>query len=193
MAEHTTKQSVDALFKDANISFRAMQENERGSTNITKYGALDPEWIEYHNSEGCGCAIFYLPNTTGGETFSDKDVYQFNACFIDIDNGRLPSSFLLPPSCVCSRDDGKGHHVYWFIRSHTNAVQWKATQNHLIHYYQSDPTVKNPARLMRLPGTINRKPDERAGQKYNIVELSGVRYDLPVSYTHLTLPTILLV
>lgn len=172
---YSTKQFLNILFKGEHVTFKAIKENGRGKASTPLYGKLDPKFVDYHNNSGYG--IFYMPNTSGSENTQDKDIKRLNAVFIDIDNDTLPEYFPLEPTAIISRADGLGHHVYWFINPTDDTGTWKTTQELLIRVYQSDAAIKNLARLMRVPGTMNQKA-AKAGQIYEIKKLRDVSYDI---------------
>lgn len=55
---------------------------------------------------------------------------------------------------------GHGVHAYWRLASPIRPGEWSEVQNRLIVTLDSDPAIKNPERIMRLPGFANVKdPD----------------------------------
>lgn len=172
---HTTKQFCQLLFNDEKITFRAIKEDGKAAPSIATHENLDETFVQYHNQKGYG--IFYLPNSSGSKGTADNDIHTCNAVFIDVDNADLPVYIPVKPSAIVSRTDGKGHHLYWFLNATNDIETWRTAQKALINFYQSDPVIKNPARLMRLPGTVNRKI-EKDGQTYEIKTLVNTRYDL---------------
>lgn len=119
----------------------------------------------------------YIVVNQGGD--DDASIMMARACFIDIDDGDLPLQWHLPPSMICSRSDGKGHHVYWLL--HAGAVDmgaWSTIQKRLIAQYKSDKTIHNPSRILRLPQFLHWK-DMGNPQSYSIVSSNGaIRYQL---------------
>jgi len=99
----------------------------------------------------------------------DNNVSAPNAVWIDIDNGPLPEDFPLEPTVIASRQDKKGHHVYWFITETDDFDLWRDTMETLIKYYHSDTSINNPGRWMRLPYTAVRKNKPHKGLHYEIV------------------------
>ena len=140
------------------------------------FGSFEHCWtaIEYGNSRDFGA--FFTPNYSGGKTTSDKDIQYSQALFIDIDDGHFPEYFALAPSAILRRSDGGGFHIYWFITKTSDMERWTGAQKVLIDFYKSDRSIHNPARLMRIPGTVNHKRAELA--VYEIQELNDARYSL---------------
>ena len=114
---------------------------------------------------------------------SRRDLVELSALFVDVDTpgaalDRL-HSFTLPPSCIISSSGpADRYHVYWFLVSPTRSFeQADRALRGLAAFFDADP-VLTVAHSMRLPGTINTKP-ERAGALCNILELDPQRrYDL---------------
>lgn len=106
---------------------------------------------------------YFVVNPTGSIDRLDKATRRAFCFFIDIDNDKLPDHFALEPSAIISREDGKGHHIYWFFKdplefeTPDERTKWTALQKKMIFYYKSDPAIHNAARIMRVPGTANFK------------------------------------
>ena len=125
---------------------------------------------------------YFVVNSTGGKPgTNDSDVQHARALFIDVDGAACPEFFPVEPSAILRRSDGGGFHVYWFLNDTPEDVAdmaaWTAAQKTLIHYYKSDKTIHNPARLMRIPGTVNHK-EKANGAVYELDKLTGERYDI---------------
>jgi len=84
------------------------------------------------------------------------------------------------PSAVI--DSGGGLHAYWKldapleVAGPATANELRATVRGLALVLQSDTSVCNPSRTMRLPGYINTKPER--GQRCAVVSCSDVAYPL---------------
>jgi hypothetical protein len=100
----------------------------------------------------------------GGE---ETDVALARSLFADWDDclpenvhqriGKLP-----PPTLVLG--SGHGTHAYWKLADPlTDLALWRAAQKAIIEKVKSDPKIKDPPRIMRLPGFLN-IPDEKKGE-----------------------------
>jgi hypothetical protein len=77
---------------------------------------------------------------------------RFEFCATAIEEAGLP----WPTLSICS---GHGVHCYWRLSEPLKDLKrWRQTQQGLIDTLNSDPVIKNPERIMRLPGFINHKP-----------------------------------
>jgi len=115
---------------------------------------------------------------------SRRDMVELPALFVDVDTpgdtalDRL-HTFNLPPSCIVRSSGPQGGlHAYWLLASPTrNFEQADRALRGLAKFFHGD-SVLTTAQSMRLPGTINTKP-QRAGALCSIVELHPQkRYEL---------------
>lgn len=83
--------------------------------------------------------------------------------FVDIDNitvldaqARRVAAGLPSPTVTIS--SGGGVHFYWRLSEPmTDLAQWTVRQKSMIDAMDSDPSIHDPPRIMRLPGTRNQK------------------------------------
>lgn len=97
--------------------------------------------------------IYFCPNVGGA---SDASITRYAAFFAEDDSrsipeqhSRLDSAPLLPSIRVETRDSV---HSYWLLAGDCREAEWRDVQARLIAYFDGDPKIKNPARVMRLPG-----------------------------------------
>lgn len=166
-----------ALHGEENTTFRFLPEPKaKDKKSESVYQKYSEYTVKHYQDAGYGA--FHMVNVSGSKATADTDIKSAGAVFIDIDNAPLPEHFALPPSFILSRTDGKGHHIYWLISPTEELEKWKGAQLQLIKFYDSDPTIHNRARLMRVPGSINNKPEKR-GQLYEFaVHNPETRYDI---------------
>jgi hypothetical protein len=130
--------------------------------------------------------IYFVPNA-GGNT--DAEIYRFNAVFCENDSlpiaeqhTRLDAAPLRTSTRVETR---KSVHAYYFLNGDCSEDQWRDLQGRLIAYFDGDRSIRNPARLMRLPffqhlslngdGSLHRKRVElvqfEPSLRYTVAEL----------------------
>lgn len=170
-------QFYTALHGDEKTTFRFLPEPRvKDKKSESVYQKYSEHTVKHYQNAGYGA--FHMVNVSGSKATTDESVKSAGAVFIDIDNADLPEHFALPPSFILSRTDGKGHHIYWLISPTEELEKWRGAQLQLIKFYDSDPAIHNQARLMRVPGSINNKPEKR-GQTYNFaVHRPETRYDI---------------
>lgn len=124
-----------------------------------------------HNREGFN--VFAVINQCGPEVEQrckkrqgarDQDITGVRAVYIDLDRGtaeenlaKLAASPLAPSLTVCSGLPEKLH-AYWLLAD-LPLEDFERTQEALIAHFGSDPKVTNLARVMRVPGFVNTKPE----------------------------------
>ena len=123
----------------------------------------------------------------GGGT--SDDVAAFPAAFVDLDVGpkkahktkgaalaKLRELAALAPLSAIT-DSGGGIHGWWFFKEPLlpeDRARWVAIQSRLVHALTGDPMLRSPHSVMRLPGTVNPKPELR-GAMARIIELHPER------------------
>lgn len=135
-------------------NFRLIHDKGRAAPARKLYGSLDAVWPAIAEANGQGYGVFIVPNE-GGD--ADADITKVRALFIDADNAPPPDAFHMPPSFIVRRDETHWH-AYWTCDD-LSPGEFKQAQKRLITYYKSDPTICNPARVMRLAGTDHHKTD----------------------------------
>ena len=101
-----------------------------------------------------------------------EDVKRFRTFFVDWDGVSLEyiqhaydAAGVADPTLVVA--SGHGYHAYWRLDEDAVSVKemdastWSAYQRGLIAALNSDPAIKDPSRIMRLPGFLNTKSDEQ--------------------------------
>jgi len=89
---------------------------------------------------------------------------------------------------------GKSVHTYWVFANPITTEQWRSLQRRLLEHADADRTLKNPSRVMRLPGTFHIGADGSQGEQVSIIHQSENYYTyeqldacLPDETTHKTL------
>jgi len=122
-----------------------------------------------------GFDIYIGPNPRTAKGLSgDVNVKLARCLFCDFDHiepgdGCGPSEFVSMdifeaglPEPNLYLNSGNGIHVYWrMTNSITDMAAWTEMQERLNFRLEADPTIKNPERIMRLPGFINWKTPQK--------------------------------
>jgi putative DNA primase/helicase len=107
------------------------------------------------NSAGAG--VFMAINKVEGVgPVTDNKVTAINAVFIDAD-GTIELSAIkkLNPHLIV-RTSHKKYHAYWLVKN-LKPSEFKKVQKALSIKFGTDPSVCNPGRIMRMPGTLHMK------------------------------------
>lgn len=97
--------------------------------------------------------VYFVVNSGGDK---DADINRHNAVFVEADDKTIEEQHSaldacpLPPSIRV--ETKKSVHAYWLLDGDCTKEQWREVQRRLIHHFDGDKTIKNPARVMRLPG-----------------------------------------
>jgi primase-like protein len=143
-------------------------------------------WLQELNRQR---GIYFIPNS-GGDC--DSEINRFNAFFCERDDLSINEQHGLldaaPLPTSIRVETAKSVHAYWLIEDSCTETQWREVQLRLIAYFEGDRSIKNPSRLMRLPGydhlsvnddgTLRRKPVEcvqsEPKRRYTVEEMLRV-------------------
>lgn len=78
----------------------------------------------------------------------------------------------MPEPTIQVDTGGKSIHSYWVFEQPIAIKQWQELQADLLEYADGDRSIKNPSRVMRVPGFKHQK----SGEVAEIVSSSGTRY-----------------
>jgi hypothetical protein len=109
----------------------------------------------------------------GGKADIDRVSALWVDCDVEKGSHRL-SEFPHPPTLEIASGSPGNIHAWWALDRPIPAV-WAATAlRRLVHHLGSDPAVKDVARIMRPPGSLNHKHDPP--RRVEVVEHRDVRY-----------------
>ncbi len=136
------------------ICYRAFPPKNSGLQGVKKTRAgvgfdVRVELSQWNQNFG----VYFVVNFGGDK---DEEIQRFCAFFCECDDLSLDSqNYRLDASPVPTSirvETKKSVHAYWLLADDECTVeQWRDIQNRLIHYFKSDPKIKNPSRVMRLP------------------------------------------
>lgn len=114
------------------------------------------------------------PNVTAPAKDTDVEFAAWQ--WIDIDGTDDPQLLIdksdFPPSLIVLTGSipTTRLHAYWLMNENVDLSTWTTTQKGLIAKFNSDPTIHNPSRIMRLAGTVS-YPDQKKQDRGYIPEL----------------------
>ncbi|WP_175548530.1 CHC2 zinc finger domain-containing protein [Dethiosulfatibacter aminovorans] len=184
-----TKQFLESFHGKEKINFNCIKQY--GKKLNSEYNDKTIDVLSQLNEQGYN--IYFYVNGGG---VKDKEINKFNALFIDFDKGKIQSKEYYPldevakykEECIKKVQDfdfepsfivetRNGIHVYWLLNEGALPEEWKICTEKLISYFDSDPRVKNPARLMRVPN-YNWIKDINNPFMCNIIESNNIKYDI---------------
>jgi hypothetical protein len=125
--------------------------------------------------------LYFVVNS-GGD--SDAAITRFNSVFCERDDLPIAQQHALldaaPLPTSVRVDTLKSVHAYWLLEGSCSQKEWREAQSRLIAFFRSDPAIRNPARLMRLP-TFNHVSMSGDGLHYAPVQIT--QFDPARRYT----------
>lgn len=141
--------------------FSKKKNNTNKCTNFSsKFTSLTKDQLVDGNLDGMEVAMMINASDGGGR--SKKNVTGINAVFVDCDNGACTIEKLqalpVPAHAIVETSSGN-FHAYWLVKD-CSIPQFKSIQQALAKLLETDPSICDASRVMRMPGTYNwkRKP-----------------------------------
>jgi len=107
--------------------------------------------------------VFLTPATLRVPVPGNDSVDRVAVAWVDIDDPRRLRglrSFAHPPHAVVASGSG-GAHAYWLLADEIPGERCEALNRMLAAVLGADPASTNRGRIMRLPGTLNHKPESK--------------------------------
>ena len=149
------------------------------NTDRGKKSHADVNWITQCQSEGRGV---YVVVNDGGDT--DSEITSCRAYFCEWDDRSQEQQInawkdlgLQEPTMQINTG-GKSIHNYWVLKKSIDPKTWKPIQERLLDYADADRALKNPSRVMRLPGTFHMGDDGTKKEMTKIIFASEKKYSL---------------
>jgi hypothetical protein len=124
----------------------------------------------------------YLVTGHGGD--SDASITTCPALFAEWDDRPVDEQlvawqrFGLPEPSITVLTGGKSAHIYWLLAEPLPPDEWRPLQAALIDLTGCDTTIRNPSRVMRLPGAWYIGADGQPTEQTTIHSAPGHRYTL---------------
>jgi hypothetical protein len=112
--------------------------------------------LNSYQTEGRG--VYFVVNGGG---HLDRDIEYGRAIFTEHDNLEIAiqinlwRKLKLPEPTFQVSTGGKSIHSYWVLSSSIDIVLWRTLQRDLLNFTDGDRIIKNPSRVMRLPGCFH--------------------------------------
>lgn len=123
-------------------------------------GTLVTVWDKLIKANKQGSGVFVTINESNGKSFLDLDIIRIRAIFIDDDGNDPPVTrdsikHRLDPSTTVQSCHGQ--HNYFLVAAGETTDDFTHIQKSLAKKFDTDKTICNLGRVMRLPGTIHMK------------------------------------
>ena len=141
----------------------------------------EPKRATVENWQNEGRGVYAVIND-GGDT--DSEITQCRAVFCEWDDRPKDwqvdawKTLLLPEPTLQVDTGGKSIHNYWVFDEPISVDDWKSLQTRLLDHADADRSLKNPSRVMRLPGTFHIDADGNPGDRTTIIHTSNTYYSV---------------
>ena len=137
-------------------------------------------WDPIINAHLEGRGIYFVVND-GGTT--DIEITQCRAFFVEWDDRPKEDQLYIYkelnlPEPTFQVETGKSIHNYWVLKKPVSQLIWKPIQKRLIEYTKSDPMLKNPSRVMRLPGFYYFNKQGKATEQSRLINITFNEYSV---------------
>jgi putative DNA primase/helicase len=157
----------------------------RKAADLGAKGAPTKQLVEQWIADRRGV---YVVVNNGGD--KDVDITECIALFCEWDD--KPKDWQvtawkelgLPEPSLQIDTGGKSIHSYWVLAEPIPPVRWRITMQRLLDYADADRSLKNPSRVMRLPGM----PHPETGEQAAVIHQSDLRYLIDDFDKHLPEP-----
>lgn len=160
---------------DAKVTFFVVEESGKEKSPQHFHGTLDEHWDRLELLNRANFGIFVLVQKGNGQGRKERDIVGLNALFTDDDNDSPTPPLPLSPSMTVRSK--RGCHRYWLLKPGEHLDRLREAQESLATHFGTDPAVKDPSRVMRLPGTLHVK-DPSDAFPVELVEAKNVRYTI---------------
>lgn len=160
-------QEEDSAFLSAispdneNFSFQTLcdpkeEVSVKKKKNITRliHGSLKKNKVQLMALNKAGAGIFVTINRTDFRGRSAKNIVRITAVFCDVDDG-IERIFSIEPSIIVKTKNG--FHYYFLVLGEFPIDMFKPIMQAIIRRYNTDPSVCDLPRVMRLPGFYHMK------------------------------------
>lgn len=122
-------------------------------------GTLEQHASALSSLQAKGAGIFVQVNP--GSKRGKAHIHDIRLLFVDTDGAPMePIIKQMPKPAVLVASSPGNYHVYWKLREVTDAQTFSATQKSLAAQFNTDASMSNPDRVLRLPGSWHLKHPE---------------------------------
>jgi phage/plasmid-associated DNA primase len=154
-------------------------KNPKKAGDPGRKGGPSRSAIEQWQADGRGV---YVVINDGGDT--DATITACRAFFVEWDDRPREWQLTawqelgLPEPSIQVDTGGKSIHTYWLLTDLVTPAHWSLVQSRLLDFCDADRTIKNPSRVMRLPGTYHANGAGELGALCSVVTAAGHRYSI---------------
>ena len=146
------QQHVRLLTGSADTPINVRMIYGQGGHAYSLSGPVADLWPQIEAGQAKGYNAYLVVNEGGDD---DASITRVRAVFIDADGLPMPKAWHAEPDFIVTRD-ATHWHAYWVV-TNLQVDGFKTAQRRLVAHYGTDPKICNPARLMRLAGSLHLK------------------------------------
>lgn len=176
-----TKDFIHALFEPEDlVEYRLLYPGGRVDRIYSPAADIEVTAGELRKANDAGANVYFGAHPRAGKDGTAAGVKSAQVFFADFDNvaeettvmAKLEVGGIPEPTVVVST--GGGFHCWWRLDRPLDVDRWRLFERAIVHKSGADPAVKDVARIMRLPGYVNTKPNR--GQVAEVTSFSKVVY-----------------
>lgn len=168
---------LKALGKNGSTRYRAFS-HKTTPIHKKKVRKLEKDQILQAQREGLG--IYYVVNDGGDKKAEITSCIAYFAEFDGLSEdqqwGKVRAAGLPEPSFVIATGGGSLHFYWLLAEPETNTAQWQDDMKRLAAHLDSDPSINDPSRVMRLPGCLYMDGHGHPVAQVQIVHESAERF-----------------
>ena len=141
------------------VTFQTFDDSPAKRKPLSKilHGSLQQHGDTLASLNGRGAGVFVMVNAGDLKGRSTRNVHRVRAVFVDLDGSPLEPVQAGPLQRQITVESSPGrYHAYWLVDGFPLA-EFSPVQQMLAQRFDSDPTVKDLPRVMRLPGFLHQK------------------------------------
>ena len=148
------------------------------SLSTLRHGTIDQHSAELQHLNARGAGVFFMVNRGDARGRKAENVVSIRSLFIDLDGAPLDAVRIcgIDPHLIVQTSIDKWH-CYWRV-SDCPLSEFKAVQQALAARFDSDPSVCDLPRVMRLPGFVHQKNPKQPYSVKIVDEFSAPPYRL---------------
>jgi putative DNA primase/helicase len=135
----------------ANFTFQTFDDSKEKRPHLARifHGTIHDHKVELMRLNDLGAGIFVTVNETDLNGRTKSNIERVRALFVDSDTGPLPELAVPPSIKVTSK---RGEHAYWLLSTDLPLEMFSLVQKELIKKLNTDKSIHDLPRVMRLPG-----------------------------------------
>jgi hypothetical protein len=142
------------------------------------HGTLDQHWDTLQRLNQQGAGVYVTVGATDGKGRKAENITHIRSLFTDMDGAPLDPVLTWKPPHIVIESSPRRWHCYWLVEG-MQLADFRAAQKGLIARFNSDPSVHDLPRVMRLPGFWHQKTKGGSPVRPHLVRIDRIRDAAP--------------